>query len=327
MSPRRRDPVEERLRELGELRDDPDAPATLAALADGLADRRNLVVAKAARMAAELGKDELASELTAAFDRFPDAAADPGCHAKTAIAKALVELDHAATALFRRGLRLVQMEGAYGGPVDVAIELRANCAIGLVNSGHPDAVVELVPLLLDPGLPARLAAAQGIGATGRTEAEAVLRLKALTGDEEPEVLTECLAGLLRLAPERSLEFIEPFLASAGPLAGARREAAILALGESRLEEAVPVLRREWGRSHDADSRRTVLLALVTSRSEGALDFLLSLVSEGEPREAREALSALAIHRHDGRIRERVEAAVAKSKSRSELARHLEREFS
>jgi HEAT repeat protein len=326
MSPRRRDPLEERLDRLGDLREDPDSPATTEALRAALGDRHNLVAAKAARMAAELGKDELASELTAAFDRFLDAEADRGCHAKTAIAKALVELDHPATRLFRRGIRVVQMEGAYGGPVDVAQELRANCAIGLVNSGHPDAVVELVPLLTDPGLPVRLAAAQGIGASGRAEAEAVLRLKALVGDEEPEVITECLAALLRLAPERSLEFVEPFLASGGPFSGARREAAILALGESRLEEAVGVLRREWGRSHDGDSRRTVLLALVTSRRESALDFLLSLVAEGEPRPAREALSALAIHRRDERIRERVAAAVRASKHSAELARHVDREF-
>lgn len=327
MSPRRRDPLEERLDGLGDLRDDPDAPATVEALRAALGERHNLVAAKAARMAAELGKDELVRELTAAFDRFMDAEADKGCHAKTAIAKALVELEHPATALFRRGLRHVQMEGAYGGPVDVAQELRANCAIGLVNSGHPDAVVELVPLLIDPGLPVRLAAAQGIGAAGRPEGEVVLRLKALIGDEDPEVLTECLAGLLRLAPERSLEFVEPFLASTGPFQGARREAAILALGESRLEEAVPLLCREWERSYDADSRRTVLLALVASRREAALDFLLSLVAEGEARAAREALSALAIHRHDARIRERVEAAVRASQHSADLKKHFDHEFS
>lgn len=344
MSPRRRRPtLEERLDELSALRDDPDSPAALALLKKALAGGQNLLAARAARLAGDLGKEELVGEMLAAFDRFlVDAGAtDKGCHAKTEIAKALVamEMEGPATALFRRGLRHVQLEAAWGGAVDVAIELRANCAVGLANSGHPDTVVELVPLLVDPGFPARLAAAQGIAASGRLEAEAVLRLKVLVGDEEPEVLTECLTGLLRLAPERSLELVAPWVRAGPPPPRERpardggaepralREAAILALGESRLAEAVPLLLAAWERSYDRESRRMVLLALVTSRREPALDFLLSLVAEGDAADAREAITALAIHRHDEKLRQRLEEALERNENRGELRRHFASEFS
>jgi HEAT repeat protein len=338
MSKRSRRPgLEELLDRISALRDDPDAPATVEALRTNLAASQNLLVARAARVAGDLGKEELVSEMLAAFDRLmaDPVETDKGCHGKTEIAKALVAMEQAADGLFLSGLRHVQMEGAFGGPIDVAIELRANCAIGLANSGHPNTVLELVPLLLDPGLPARLAAAQGIAASGQVAAEAVLRFKVLAGDEEPEVLTECLAGLLRIAPERSLAFVKPLLGPARPRrrapggeadGNAVREAAILALGESRLEEAVPLLIAQWERSFDRESRRLVLLALVASRREPAVDFLVSLVAEADPTAARQAISALAVHRGDPKVRERVAAAVERSESRGELRRHFAEEF-
>lgn len=323
MSPRRRRPsLEELLDRISALRDDPDAPETLEALRANLAGPQSLLVARAARVAGDLGKSELADDMLAAFDRLmkDPVETDKGCHGKTEIAKALLTMEHPASGLFLRGLRHVQMEGAYGGPIDVAIELRANCAIGLANSGHPHTVIELVPLLLDPGLPVRLAAAQGVAASGQLSAEAVLRFKVMVGDEEPEVLTECLTGLLRLFPERSLEFVAPLLG------GGVRQAAILALGESRLEEAVPLLRAEWERSYDRESRRLVLLALVTSRREPAVDFLLSIVAEADPAAARLAISAMAIHRRDPKLRERLAEAVEESEYRDELVRDFEQEF-
>lgn len=259
---------------------------------------------------------------------------DKGCLAKIAIATALVELEEPAVDLFRRGIRHVQMEPSYGPPVDAAVELRAHCAIGLVNSGYRDAALELVPLLIDPGASARLAAARGIAAAGGGEAEAVLRFKVLTGDDEPEVLTECFTGLLELAPERSLDFVGAFLGDDRPLSGlpgggdsAAAEAAVLALGESRLEAAVPILLEQWESCCDRQRGQTILLALVTSRQESALDFLLGLVAGGEPWEASDAITALAICRGDPRIGDRVATALQRNRSRRELEPHFRREFS
>ena len=304
-----------------------------------------MLVARAARFVAEHGLSELTGDLVSAFDRFLEhgSETDKSCVAKTAIVKALVDLEHPAVGLFRKGLGLVQMEGAFGGPVDTAIEVRANSALGLVNAGTPHAVQELVPLLVDPGLPARLAAAQAIAASGQVEAEAVLRLKVLAGDAESEVLAECLLGLLRLVPSRSLPFVRGFLEKphggfptaprgaaedlrSAPQESVVRQAAILAFGESRLEAAVPVLTEHWERERDPEVRRTILLALVTSRHEAAFDFLLAQVAGGTPSDAGEAIRALAVLRHHDTLRERVEGALARHPAAQRLRMRFEREF-
>ena len=62
-----------------------------------------------------------------------------------------------------------------------------------------------------------------------------------------------------------------------------------------------------------------------TRREEALDFLVSRVAEAEPVRAVEALAALAIHRHDERLRERVSSAVAE-RGESRLHALFEREF-
>jgi hypothetical protein len=55
----------------------------------------------------------------------------------------------------------------------------------------------------------------------------------------------------------------------------------------------------------------VLLAMAITRLPAAVDFLIHvLASEGEPAAAG-ALAALAIHRHNPALRDRVAAAVAK----------------
>lgn len=67
----------------------------------------------------------------------------------------------------------------------------------------------------------------------------MLRLKALVGDEEPGVVAECLAGLMRLAPERSFDLIEQFLEKSDPFL---RQAALLALGEAATRARSPAAR-------------------------------------------------------------------------------------
>src|SRR5690349_2259798 len=78
-----------------------------AGLRKALTDRVNLVVAKAARLCAELDRRDLVPELLRAFDHLlEDAAArDPQCWGKTAIARALIDLDYRESAVFLRGAR------------------------------------------------------------------------------------------------------------------------------------------------------------------------------------------------------------------------------
>src|ERR1700691_151721 len=91
--------VEAAVGRIGLLRDVTHAEA-IAGLRKALGDRVNLVVAKAARIAADRQLRELIPDLLAAFDRlFEDAVVrDTQCWGKNAIARALTELDYRESA-------------------------------------------------------------------------------------------------------------------------------------------------------------------------------------------------------------------------------------
>src|SRR5256885_12464041 len=61
---------EEQLAALETLRESAGAPATVDSLRKALANRNNYVVAKASKIAAELGLKSLLPDLLSAFDRF-----------------------------------------------------------------------------------------------------------------------------------------------------------------------------------------------------------------------------------------------------------------
>jgi hypothetical protein len=287
---------------LAELRADParargisrDLEAELRSL---LRERNRFVVAKVAQLASELRLEGLRAPLrTALADllREPDgdsaAKRDPQCLAKVALARALVELEDDDAEVFLAGSRHVQHEPVWGGSVDTAAELRGVCAHGLLATGHHSTSFELVRLLADPETPARVLAVRAVSA-GIVGAEELLRLVVLKGDPEGDVLYEAFAGLLELAPERSLAFSASFLDHAD---AARRDAATLALGASRLGAALDPL-CDAHRAHRGEPS-TLLLAISTLRSEGAFDYLLGVLARAASFEARLALEALAIHR-------------------------------
>ena len=143
-------PVETALAQLAALKG--MGPATLAAeLPKYLANKSNIVVAKAADLARAAGVESLVPQLVAAFDRFMESPTktDPTCAAKREIANALYELGAPAQAVFLTGIRHVQKEAAWGPPVDTAAELRGLCALGLVRMGYRDVMTELADLLAD----------------------------------------------------------------------------------------------------------------------------------------------------------------------------------
>src|SRR5262245_23355166 len=236
--------LEERLAALGGLRREPVTDETIATLRQALRHKVSHVVAKAAQVSGELGLRVLVGDLAAAFDRFlaNPVKADPGCRAKVEIARALHEMGEDTGAVFLRGIRHRQLEPVFGGREDTAPELRAMCGLGLVRVGHPDAMVELADLLADPEVAARIGAARALAYAGEPSGEPLLRLKALAGDPDAGVVSESLGALLSLAPSRSLDFVARFLRHRDPVV---EEAAALALGASRLRDALPVLRGWW----------------------------------------------------------------------------------
>ena len=301
----KKDPLEEKLEHLSKLRQEDDPKVLQAELKAALTQKRyGLLVAKAADLIAELGIAGLDREMQDAFLRLTrdPLKKDKGCAGKTSLAKALVELEQPASEVFLVGLRFVQPEPSWGGSTDTAAQLRGWCAHGLVRMRHPRAVLKITPLLVDPERPTRLAAVDALGDSGQAAAEALLRLKVLTGDEEPEVVAECFTSLLRLEPDRSLSFIGDFLDAKDP---AVAEAAALALGDSRSEEAIDLLESRLEVTLDEDRQRSLYLALALTRRQRAIDRLVDEVEQGSMGRARAALKALALHRHDDSLREKL----------------------
>ncbi len=305
----KRPTLEDRLEQLSRVVEETDPQAQQDGLRRALKSH-SLLAGKAARLARELGLSELADDMAAAFDRFlvDPVKNDKGCIAKTEIARSLHELEESNRDLFLSGARHVQMEPAFGKPVDAAAELRGICVHGLFSSNHPLAVVEAVRLLADSEWRVRAEAARALSGASRLEAEPVLRLKALVGDDEPDVISECFGALLHLAREEALDFVAGFLDRRQSVAA---QAAALALGESRLEGAVDALSAAAGTCTDPELRRTLLLSLAMTRREPAFDYLFQLLENARPGRAAEALAALAIHRHDEGLVDRAEEIVRK----------------
>ena len=316
--------LEARLAALSALRDDPSSPEAVRALRKALGAKSNHLAAKAAEIVREGQVVELIADMVDAFDRFmlDPIKTDKGCAAKAAIAEALYQLEYGRETLFLQGVRHRQLEPVYGGRADTAVELRGTCALALVRINYADVMNELAALLADPEPQARAAAARAIGYSERPDGVPLLRYKLLApgtgsaggdapasgGREEPYVLTECMAALLGIDSQNSLAFVAGSLDSDDSSAA---EAAAMALGESRRREALPVLQAWFDRTLDRPLRRTALLAIAMLRHDEAFQCLLAIIADDATPTARDAISALGTYRHDGGLRQRVEAAVSK----------------
>lgn len=287
---------------------DPMAGDGPEVLSRALAARSNLLVARAAEIAGEWGLGQFTPELAAAFDRFMEDALrrDPTCAAKIAVAEALNRLEVRDAELFTRGLRHVQMEPAWGGPEDTAVRLRAICAVGLARSDPPETLLALAGLLADGEVDARLGAVRAIAYASRPGGAPLLWYKAHVGDPEPGVVYECFAALLALEPEQALPYI----------AGRARdeeldvaEAALLALGGSRLPEALPLLVAALDEAITMAYRRTALKSVAMHGSDEAFAYLLDVLTNGADLDSAAALDAMALFRDDQRRQRKIERAL------------------
>jgi HEAT repeat protein len=291
-----------------------------------LRDASNFVVADAAELAGEAHLTDLASDLAAAYVRFLDnpVKKDKLCRAKIAVVEALNKLEFGDEEFYLRGVRYVQMEPAWGKPVDAAVQIRVACAFGLVRIRYRGVLALLVDLLADPEKGVRAGAARALAYSGTEAAGLLLRLKARLGDAESEVVSDCLSGIVELNPEQGVGFVAGFLAA--PPAEVQ-EAALLALGGSRRPEAFEVLKSfaEKQRGELGDLQEVAHLALALLRLPAATDYLLTLLADESQAAASTALAALAVHRHDPGVRERVATAVA-GKRDAALQSLFERRF-
>ena len=277
-----------------------------AVLRKALGDRINVLVAKAARRAAECQLHDLVPDLVAAFDRLFEKAAerDPQCWGKNALAKALVDLGHRDSAPFLRGAGHIQMEPVWGGQEDTASTLRGTCVLALVACGDlpREKVLRcLVDALCDKSEPVRVEVARALAQMEGEEGALLLRLKARMGDAEPRVTGQVFDCLLQVERGDALDFVAGFLRSKDE---AVREEAALALGASRMPAAIEILRTAWGDKKD----ETLLRAISASRLDDAIAFLVELVRNARLKDAAAALEALALHKESAEIRKQVEAA-------------------
>ncbi len=229
---------------------------------------------------------ELIPDLLATFDRFmiDPVKTDPQCWAKNAIAKALQGFALDDASFYVRGLKHIQLEPGWGPPADTAGTLRGICAFALTQCSIPraEAMRHLVDLLgADKEKIVRIDAARAIGHLSGTEAALLLRLKSLTGDPEPEVIGQCFASLLDLAPTDYIPFVANFISRDDDV---RFEAAA-ALGELPDPAAVAALTDHFAKSKDPETRRAIVLSLGASRLEPARDFLLATLENGGSEDA------------------------------------------
>lgn len=286
---------------------DPTAPDARKIIVRALASTSGLLIATAIPALGDL--PDLLERLGPAFERLckdPNKR-DPQCTGKTAIVKRLRDADAGDDELFVRGARYVQHEPVWGGKVDSAAELRGVCLMALAERGHPRAMVEAAQGLADPEVATRTATARAIAASGNVEVgEPLLRLRIAAGEPDPDVLGECLVALLQLASRSGLPFVAELLRSSDE---AIVEAAALALGESRLADALVPLRERVELDVLSGRRSVLMLGIAMLRTEAAWAALLEWIEDGSRGEAQDALQALATFAHDSGLATRVRAAV------------------
>ena len=298
------------LNDLAAARRDPASPAAREALTQGLASASSVVVEKAAGLVEELTIAGLTAQLVAAFDRMMHET-DRGCAARIAVVKALLATDAGPEAepTYLAGVRHRESFGPPipGRPPDPAGPLRGYCGLGLLEVRCREAIAELTDLLADAEPPARIAAVRGLASTGREEAALLLRLRVLSGEKSPEVLSECVTGMLRVDPKRSLPLAERLLAHE---AWDVRDAVAFALGDWRHPLALPVLRQAFEREEEPDVRRSILVGAGLIRAQEAVDWLVSVIESAPPRDAAAAIDSLRVsHRRDATVAARVRSAV------------------
>jgi HEAT repeat protein len=300
---------EEQIAALDGLRQQPPEEC-IEPLRKALEHRNNFVVAKAADLVRVFQLQQLIPALLTAFERFFEnpVKTDPQCWAKNALSRTLAAFEHQDAAVFLRGMRHIQLEPVWGGSSDTAGTLRATCALALVQcrSLHePDLLAHLVELFADKDKSVRIEAARAVEQVGSPSAALLLRLRAVLGADEPEVLGACYSGILRIEGAGAIPWIGRFLVSADDPAG---EAA-LAIAGTHSAQGFNILRDRFAEESDPWFRSVLLSAIALTRQDAALEFLIDLVNS-ESLQAEAAIEAILRSMPSEEITKRLEKLVA-----------------
>ncbi len=282
---------EDQVAALDALRRQPEELRT-EPLRKALAHRNNFIVAKAADLVREFRMTPLIPDMLTAFDRFFNnpVKTDPQCWAKNALSRALFALEHQEAEVYLRGMRHIQNEPVWGGQSDTAGTLRATCALALVQCrslSDADLLTHLIELAGDKDKAVRTEAMRAVEQVGSPPASLLLRLRAILGADEPEVLGACYSGILRLEGAKAIPWIARFLATADSNAA---EAALATAG-THSPEGFESLRECLTKADDPWWRSVLLSAIALTRQDAALEFLLDEVRK-ESLSAETAIEAI-----------------------------------
>jgi HEAT repeat protein len=283
-------------------------------LRNTLGHHNNFIVSKAARLVADAEIPALLPQVLAAFDRFfTDAAkTDPQCWAKNALSKAMVKLEHRSRDEYLRGIRHHQLEPVWGGQSDTAGALRGTCTHALVNCpgiSDADLLTALLEPLTDNDKTVRMEAARAIAQVGGVSSALLLRLRALVGKDEPEVLGAVYSALLAVEGTSAIPLVAKALEEGDDTAA---EAAF-ALADLRSAAALSPLLARLRAGADAWFTSVLLSAIALTRQPEATDFLLEIIAR-DAREAPEAIEAIGRIAPTAEVRARVERAVEQANS-------------
>jgi HEAT repeat protein len=300
---------EEQLAALDSLRQKPPE-AAVEPLRKALTHRNNFVVSKAADLVRELDLRVLIPDSLIAFERFfaDPVKSDPQCWAKNSLSRALATFEHHEAAVFLRGMKHIQLEPVWGGTSDTAGTMRATCAVALVQCRSltdAELLAHLIELFADKEKSVRAAAAQAVEQVGSPSSTLLLRLKAVAGDDEPEVLGSCYSGILRLEGAKAIPWVSQFL-EAGDDAAAE---AALALAATHTAAGLNALLQSFGHASDPWFRSVLLSAIALTRQDAALEFLFDLVRT-ESLQAEAAVEAILRSLPSPEITDRLEKLVA-----------------
>jgi len=280
-----------------------------AGIARALAHASGHIVAPAARAVLAHRLDGFMPAMLAALDRLylDPCEHDQQCRGKLALITALDELGHGDSGIFLRAARHVQLEPVWGGSQDSAPPLRIRAAQALVRIGHHGLYRLLGDLLIDGIGEVRGAAAQILGQIGGERAVLLLRLRLAVGDKDVDVLADYAAGLLAAEGAEAVPLVAGLLghddrAVAGGVA--------LALGGSRLPEALAPLRQALADCLDRQLCRTLVDAIALQRSEAAAEALLGLLTDGDGEQRLAAAKGLRLYRDRPQLVARIESALA-----------------
>jgi hypothetical protein len=316
--------LEEELEALTEVAAHSGSAAARARLAVALKSRRSLVVARAARLIKEHRVDGFEKELQAAFERFLDdpVKSDPSCNAKLAVIEALDYGESVDCEPFLRAARHIQMEPAWGRPIDTAAPLRGRGVMALARIAYADFELLAAELLNDAEPPVRQAAADALQHRGDRSGAALALYKLRAGDEDPMVTLAAMNALFALAPDWGLATLAPLLDGNDEQA---RELAAVALGQSKSEQALTLLLEALERCVRAEEREAILRGVGLHRSERALVAMLDLIAEGTAADAKAAIVALDVRRFEPGVADRVRRA-ARQNQRADLGPVVDETF-